>query len=142
MRNPFDELSNRRRRSRRQIQLQQQEQARGAVINQERAQKRLQVKTSYDVMVTGLLEQLIRSVDPDLKLYVYDWGWSAGRWGRLPEDNSLRWHSIVDIQLVYELNDTPLYFEVTRHGKKVRAGLGEEELALVLRGLYSGLIQT
>ena len=92
-------------------------------------------------MVTGLLDQLIRSVNPDLKLYVYDWGWSVGRWGQLLEDKSLRWHSIVDVQLVYEMNDTPLYFEVTRHRKKVRAGLGEDELALVLRDLYEGLTQ-
>lgn len=138
MRNPFEELSNRRRRNQRQTQIQKQERIQGAALDQQRIQARLQVKQSYDDMVKGLLNQLIRSVNPDLQLNVYDWGWSVGRWGRLSEDNSIRWLNILDVQLVYEMNDTPLYFEVTRHRKKVRAGLGEDELALVLRGLYSG----
>lgn len=141
MRNPFESLFNRSRRNRRQIRLQEQEQDRGTTLDQARITARKQIKTRYDAMVTGLLDQLIRSVNPDLKLYVYDWGWSVGRWGQLLEDKSLRWHSIVDVQLVYEMNDTPLYFEVTRHRKKVRAGLGEDELALVLRDLYEGLTQ-
>lgn len=142
MPNPFNQLKNRRQQNKQQTELQQQEQKRGTALNQERTRKRLQVKMSYDAMVKSLLAQFIDSVDPELKLYVYDWGWSVGRWGKLTEDNSLRWHSILDVQLVYEMNDTPLYFEVTRHHKKVRAGLGEDELAVVLRSLYAGLIQT
>lgn len=141
MRNPFDALFNRRRKNQRQIQIEVQEKVRGVALDQERLETRLQIKKRYDPMVSGLMTQLMHAVDPELKLYVYDWGWSIGRWGQLPEDKSLRWHSVLDVQLIYEMNDTPLYFEVTRHRKKVRAGLGEDELALVLQNLYSGFTQ-
>lgn len=138
MRNPFDDLSKQSRLNRRHIAIRQHEQQRKTLLDEERIEARRQIKQRYDVMVKGLLDQLIQSINPDLKQNVSEWGWSMGRWRRVPEDNSLRWQSFIDIQLIYEMNDTPLYFEVTRHRKKARAGLGEDELALVLRTLYTG----
>ncbi|MCU0485507.1 MAG: hypothetical protein MUC85_05290 [Anaerolineales bacterium] len=138
MRNPFDDLLRKSRQNQRRIAVQRDEQQRAAALAQERTELRRQIKQRYHAMVTGLLEQLIRSVNPDFELNVSDWGWSVGRWTQQPEDKSLRWQSFLDVQLIFEMNDTPLYFEVTRHRKTVRAGLGEDELALVLRALYPG----
>ncbi len=135
MRNPFEDLFRQRRRHQRQLQLERNERERSELQHIDRIQARLQEKKRYDAMVTGLLTQFIRAANPALQFYSYNRGWSVGRWDRL-DDNSLRWHSILDVQLVYEMNDTALFFEVIRHRKKVRAGLGENELAMALRRLY------
>lgn len=135
MRNPFEDLFQRRRRHQKQVQVEQREHEQDELQDKARYEARLHEKQRYDVMVTELLTQFIQAANPALQFYSYNKGWSVGRWERI-EDNSLRWHSILDVHLEYEMNDTALFFVVTRHRKKMRAGLGQQELAAALRRLY------
>lgn len=136
MRNPFEDLFDRRRRHQRRVRVELQERALNETQDDERYQARLREKQRYDGMVTELLTQFVQAFDPSLQLYSYNKGWSVGMWDK-HTDNSLRWHAMLDVQLEFEVDDKPLYFVVSRHRKKMRVGIGAEELAQALHHLYA-----
>ena len=135
MRNPFEDLFKQRRRFQKRVQIERRERDQVEQLDSTRFEARLQEKQRYDEMVNRLLTQFIQAFDPMLQLYTYNNGWSVGRWDK-HDDNSLRWYSVLDVQMVYEKNDKALYFELVRHRTKVRSALGHEELALAIRGLF------
>jgi len=135
MRNPFEELFNRREHFERRVKTEQQERKQAADLDNARFDTRLHEKQRYDEMVTQLLTQFKDAFNPHLQIYSYNNGWSVGRWDK-QTDNSLRLYSVLDVNLVFERDDTAICFEVTRHRKKARAALGYEELAEAVRKLF------